>query len=114
MLKRILPLLLLLTVPLLANKEVSISVRPAQLTVQSPATQVKIIVEQNPKNRHLWLIWGVAGMEERSYFQLDGDEAPRTFYKTIKIRNLGENEVKAVVIRNDESVITDTAIVRLN
>ena len=116
MLKKLI-LALLITVPLLAQaKPITLKVRPNMVSSSSPYTEATIIVERDPANRHLVLIWGNSdiGVAGRSDFELAGDQADRRFVKVIRFRETGEYEVKAVVIRNDDSYDSDsqTVIVR--
>ncbi len=116
MLKKLI-LALLLTVPLLAQaKPITLKVRPNMVSSSSPYTEATIIVERDPANRQMVLLWGNRdiGIAGSSYYQLEGDQAERRFTKVIRFRETGEYEVKAVVIRNDDTYFSDsqTVIVR--
>lgn len=80
----------------------------------SPFTDVRIMIERDETNRHLWLAWGWKDNVNTSYYQINGAQDQRIFYQTIKFRELGEFQVCALLVRNDESKVQDcvTVIVR--
>lgn len=84
--------LFLLTGTLFASSPVILKVTPRVGTVPHTVT-VKVIVEPDPDNRVLWLIWGKAGedMFSSSRRDLDGASAPRTQMFPMKtLRESGE------------------------
>lgn len=82
----------LLGTTLLASSPVTLKITPRVGTIPH-TVNIKVIVEPDPDNRILWLIWGKAGedMVSRSRRDLDGADAPRTQFFPAKIlRESGE------------------------
>jgi hypothetical protein len=85
-----------------AEEPISMTVRPAVASTSS-ATQIRVMVPRNERNRALtWQVDG-PGYFRSSTMDLDGAKAPATF--TFVARNLpeGEVEIRAIVRRNDDS-----------
>jgi hypothetical protein len=79
----------------------------------NPYTNITVIVERNPNNRQMVLLWGSPeiGLEGSSYYQLEGEGAQRVFFRQIRFRTIGEYQVKAVVVKNDETYESDSVTV---
>ncbi len=114
MLKK-LALILLLTIPILAeSKPVQIRANPQMVSSAKPYTQVYIRIEKNPANRKLYLTWFNGSTGGSSLYELPGEEAQTQFFQIVRFRELGEYEVRATLVKNDESSQADsvTVIVR--
>jgi len=87
-----------------ADQAITVSVYPT-VAVARGATQLKIFVERNAENRSLF--WEVDGPAyyRSSTAQLDGVEAPRSWFYFVRDLPEGTYEVRAVVRRanNTES-----------
>ena len=93
---------------------VHISARPAMLMVGG-MSRVRVRVEPDSSNRSLTVEWYVEpGFENRKFFQLDGDKAPKFYEFLVQFEEAGEWTMKATVKRNDDStkVATVPIIVR--
>lgn len=79
---------------------------------------VKIRVEPHAHNRHLWLIWyQFEGFESKKYWQLEGEKALKFYDARITFDEGGTWQVKAKVIKNDESsviALTSVIVTRLD
>ena len=88
--------------PLNANESITVSVYPAVAVARGEA-QLKIFVERNDQNRTL--NWEVDGPNyyRSSTAQLDGADAPRSWFFAVKDLQPGSYQVRAVVKRNNDS-----------
>jgi hypothetical protein len=85
-----------------AVQPVAVSVRPTILSVGA-STRVMVRVDSNEMNRQL--VWEVDGDNyyRSSSIQLDGSEAPRSFFFMLHNVPEGEYNVRATIIRNNNS-----------
>jgi hypothetical protein len=89
-----------------ADEAITITVRPA-VTVAHGNAQLKVLVERNQMNRAL--IWEVDGPSyyRSSAMELEGASAPRSYLFLLKGLPEGNFEVRARVVRNDNSEVMD-------
>ena len=115
--KKLLMVILLLScgaVLVRAVQPVAVSVYPA-VTMVRGSTRVLVRIEANELNRKL--VWEVDGPDyfRSSSIQLDGASAPRSFRYVLSDVPAGEYNVRARVIRNNDSesmASTTMAVVR--
>jgi hypothetical protein len=89
-------------VSLNADEPISVSVYPT-VSVARGAAQLRILVERNGQNRMLtWVVDGPSYYRS-STAQLDGAEAPRSYFFIVKDLPEGDYEVRATVKRNNNS-----------
>ena len=88
--------------PLNADEPITVSVYPTVAVARGTA-RVRIFVERNDQNR--WLNWEVDGPEyyRSSQAQLDGAEAPRSWFYEIKDLPEGSYAIRATVRRSNNS-----------
>lgn len=85
-----------------AVQPVAVSVHPTVTSVRA-STRVRVQVDTNEMNRKL--VWEVDGADyyRSSSIQLDGAAAPHNFFFMLHNVPAGEYEVRATVIRNNNS-----------
>ena len=93
-----------------ADNVISIKVRPSVTQARGNA-RLHVVVARNEKNRTL--TWEVDGPSfyRSSTFELDGASSPRSFVFMVRELPAGEFEVRAIVKRNDSSVVTDRSTI---
>lgn len=89
-----------------ADEAISITVRPA-VAVANGNAQLKVLVGRNEMNRSL--MWEVDGPNfyRSSLMELEGASAPRSYFFLVKGLPEGYFEVRATVVRNDNSQVVD-------
>ena len=85
-----------------ADAQVTIAVRPA-VTVARGNAQLKILVERNDRNR--LLTWEIDGPNSyrSSRMELEGVNAPRSWFFLVRDLPEGEYDIRATVDRSDNS-----------
>jgi hypothetical protein len=88
--------------PLNADEQISLSVRPAVAVARGNA-ELKVLVERNDANRALtWEVDG-PGYYRSSTQQLEGSAAPKSWFFFVHDLPEGEFNVRATVMRNNNS-----------
>jgi hypothetical protein len=95
-----------------ADEAVSITVRPTVAPYRGNA-RVKVLVARNDANRSL--MWELDGPNyyRSSTMELDGASSPRTYFFMARELPAGDFEVRAIVRRNDSSVVMDRSTIKV-
>jgi hypothetical protein len=85
-----------------AVQPIAVTVHPA-VRPAAASSRVRVQVDSNEMNRQL--VWEVDGADyyRSSSIQLDGASAPRTFFFMLHNVPEGEYQVRATVVRNNDS-----------
>ena len=109
MLKPLLLILLLSTLTLQASPEIKLTVRP-QVTTEQTNAFIQIIPDE--KNRRVILEWCIyKDFCSSTQWDVAGIDGERSFRHQIRFSEAGEWEVKARLMRSDDSQKIDTTIV---
>jgi hypothetical protein len=95
-----------------ADEAIEIAVRP-RVTKVGGSAQLKVLVARNAVNRVLQ--WEVDGPNyyRRSELPLDGAAAPRSYLFVVRDLPAGEFEIRATVVRQDESTAVDRSDIKV-